>query len=158
MLSQLEQLSFAVDGRYATDFELQFIDDYAQSFNLRLQTYQKLRAIESTVVQQAYDKLKSQHASVFQFAGNDLSQKWKQDTIRVLRYSAVAMLMNDTETLQERFLLWFQTIMRSFGVQRNCRLTYEVMQEVVKEHLTPSQANLFCPILELNRHSLGKED
>jgi hypothetical protein len=157
MLSQLKLLSFEADGRYATDEELQFVNDYAQSFNLRLQTYQRLRAIESVLVQQVYDKLKSHHALPLYFAGDDVSHKWKQDTIRVLRYSAVAMLMDDPETLQERFLLWFQTIMRSFGVQQNCNITYGIVQEVVKEHLSPSQASLLCPILEINRRYLSQE-
>lgn len=157
MLSQLKHLSFEADGRYATDQELQFVNDYAQSFNLRLQTYQKLQTIESALVQQVYDKLKSHKALPLYFAGDDVSHKWKQDTIRVLRYSAIAMLMNDPETLQERFLLWFQTIMRSFGVQQNCDITYGIMQEIVKEHLTPTQANLFCPILEINRRYLGNK-
>ena len=85
-----------------------------------------------------------------------MSAKWKRDTFRVLRYSAVAMLVNDPDTLRERFLFWFQTIMKAFGAQKSCNATYEVMQQVVKQHLTPVQASLFCPILEINRQVLGK--
>jgi Phycobilisome protein len=153
MLSQLQRFSFEIDGRYATDVELQFLTDYIQSFTLRVQTYQKLQAIESVVVQQVYMKMKAIDAKLFDSGNEDISAKWKRDTLRTLRYSATAMLVNDPEILRERFLLWFQTIMRA---QHSCDVTYKVMQEVIQQHLTPMQASLFCPILELNRRTLGE--
>jgi hypothetical protein len=64
--------------------------------------------------------------------------------------------VNDPETLCERLLFWFQTIMKAFNAQKSCNVTYEVMQEVVKQHLPPVQASVFCPILEINRQVLGK--
>lgn len=155
MLSQLKCLSLATDGRYATDSELQFITHYVQSFDLRLQTYLKLQELEPILVQQAYSKVRSIDPSVFKYGNADISAKWKQDTVRVLRYVAIAVLMDDPDTLKERFLLWFQTIMRAFGAQRSCDITYQVLQNVIQQHFSPSQANLICPILELNRRFLG---
>ncbi|HEY9616461.1 MAG TPA: phycobilisome protein [Microcoleaceae cyanobacterium] len=155
MLSQLQKLSVETDGRFATDEELQFVILYARSFGLRLQTYQRLQAAEAVIVQQVYARLKSLDPSLFQLQQGDLSAKWKQDTIRVLRYSAIAMLFDDPTTLQERLLFWFQSIMKAFGAQHSCQLTYTAMQEVVKQYLSPVQASLFCPILEINRKLLG---
>ena len=155
MLSQLEKLSLNTDGRYASDEELQFVSDYMQSFSLRAQTYQKLQSVEAAIVQQVEEKMRSRDPNLFRSGNEDVSAKWKRDTLRVLRYSAVAMLMNDPETLCERFLFWFQTIMKAFSAQKSCNATYEVMQEVVKQHLTPVQASLFCPILEINRRTLS---
>jgi Phycobilisome protein len=156
MLGQLQRFSFEIDGRYATDTELQFLTDYVQSFDLRVQTYQKLQAIESVVVQQVYTKMKAIDSNLFNSGNEDISAKWKRDTLRTLRYSATAMLVNDPDILRERFLLWFQTIMRAFSAQQSCDVTYKVMQEVIQQHLTPRQASLFCPILELNRRTLGQ--
>lgn len=156
MLSQLEKLSLNTDGRYASDEELQFVSDYIQLFGLRLQTYQTLQLVEAAIVQQVETKMRLLDPNLFRSGNEDVSAKWKRDTLRVLRYSAVAMLMNDPETLRRRFLLWFQTIMKAFGAQKSCNATYEVMQEVVKQHLTPVQASLFCPILEINRQVLGQ--
>lgn len=155
MLSQLKNLSLETDGRYATDAELQFLIDYARSYRLRLETYQKLKEIEAEVVQQVYTKMRSMEPGLLRSGNEDVSAKWKGDTLRVLRYSAIAMLMNDPDTLQERFLYWFQSIMRAFGAQRSCGVTYELMQSVIKKHLSASQADLFCPVLELNRRLLG---
>lgn len=155
MLSQLQKLSVETDGRFATDEELLFVHQYARSFGLRLQTYQKLQAAEAIIVQQVYTRLQALDPTLFQGQPDDLSAKWKRDTIRVLRYSAIAMLLNDPTTLQERLLFWFQSIMKAFGAQRSCHLTYTAMQEVVKQYLSPVQASLFCPILEINRKLLG---
>jgi Phycobilisome protein len=155
MLSQLERLSCEVDGRYASDTELQFLTDYVQSFTLRVQTYQRLQEIEVALVQQAYVKMRSQDPSLFKNGTEDISGKWKRDTLRVLRHVAIAVLMDDPETLRERFLLWFQTIMRAFSAEKSCNVTYTVLQEIVKQNLSAPQANLVCPILELTRRSLG---
>ncbi len=155
MLSQLERLSREVDGRYANDTELTFAIDYVRSFNLRVQTYQKLQELESTLVQQTYAKMRSLDPTVFDSAGTDISAKWKRDTLRVLRYVAIAVLMDDADTFKERLLLWFQTIMRAFSAQRSCNLTYQVMQDVIKQSMTAPQANLVCPLLELSRQTLG---
>ncbi|MBW4468576.1 MAG: phycobilisome protein [Pegethrix bostrychoides GSE-TBD4-15B] len=155
MLSQIERLSREVDGRYASDAELTFAIDYVRSFNLRVQTYQKLQEIESMLVQQTYSKMRTLDPTVFDSAGTDISAKWKRDTLRVLRYVAIAVLMDDADTFRERLLLWFQTIMRAFSAQRSCNLTYQVMQDVIKQSLTAPQANLVCPLLELSRRTLG---
>lgn len=155
MLSQLEKLSLNTDGRYATDEELAFVNVYIQSFGMRAQTYQTLQLVEAAIVQQVEVKMRLLDPNLFRSGNEDVSAKWKRDTVRVLRYSAVAMLMNDPDTLRERFLFWFTTIMKAFGAQKSCNATYEVMQGVVKQHLTPIQVSLFCPILEINRQTLG---
>jgi hypothetical protein len=155
MLSQTRSLSSQVDGRYATDGELEFINHYTQSFKLRLQAYQQLQMYENQIVQRVYEKIYALDSSLLKVGGADFSQKWKQDTLRVLRYSATALLVNDVDTLQERFLSWFQTIMRAFSTQKHCDVTYQLMQDIVRQHLTPNQAELICPILELNRRYLG---
>jgi hypothetical protein len=155
MLSQLERLSREIDGRYASDAELSFAIDYVRSFNLRLQTYQKLQEMESTLIQQTYAKVRAIDPTLFTVAGADMTAKWKRDTVSNLRYIAVAVLMDDTDTYRERMLLWVETVLRSFGVQRNCNVTYQVLQDVVKQYLTAPQANLVCPLLEMSRRSLG---
>jgi hypothetical protein len=83
--------------------------------------------------------------------------KWKQDTLRVLRHSAMTVLLDDPELLRQQFLYWFQTIMQAFGAQEACNITYLVMQDVVKDLLPKNVADLLCPILEINRDLLGSQ-
>jgi CHAD domain-containing protein len=156
MLSQLERLSCEVDGRYANDAELQFLTDYVQSFNLRVQTYQKLQEIETVLVQQAYTKMRSLDPSIFVGPNReDLTRKCHFDMVIGLRAAAMAVLLNDPDALQERLLLWLQAIMRALGKERTCNVLYTALQETVKQNLPPAQANLVCPFLDIARRSLG---
>jgi hypothetical protein len=155
MLSQMQRLSFNVEGRYATDEELRFIPEYLKTYELRLQTYQKLQEIEQLVIQQVVEKILAQNPTLLSSGTTDISAKCKRDTTTVWRYSVAALLMDDPDTLRERFLLWLQTIMRAISHQKLCYATYTIMQDVVKQHLTTQQCSLFLPILDLNRRLLG---
>lgn len=158
MLSKLERLQRETDGRYATDRELQFLIEYARSFELRLTTYAKIQAAEAGILEAVQAKMRSLDPSLFSDGKADLTAKWKRDTIRVLRYSAVAMLLDDGDLLRDRLLYWMQTVMKAFGAQRSCDVTYRLMQDVVRQRLTLAESNLLCPILELNRALLGSSE
>lgn len=155
MLSQFNRLALDSDGRYANDLELRFIEDYLQSYQMRMNIYKKLQDAEQKIVQQVYNKLRAQDPSLLINKQQDMTAKWKRDTIRVLRYSAVTVLTDDTATFQERLLLWFQSIMRAFGAQRSCEMTYIVMQEVTQQHFTPEEYSYIAPVLDLNRTAFG---
>ncbi|WP_223294437.1 phycobilisome protein [Geitlerinema sp. PCC 7407] len=153
----MERLRQEVDGRYASDEELKFFEEYIQTFPQRLSAYRRIQMTEAILIQQVQRKLRSQDPRLLRSGQQDVSGKWKRDTLRVLRYSALAMLINDPELLQESLLFWMQTVMRAFGAQRSCDVTYRLMQEVAQQHLPRTEAALFCPILELNRSVLGDE-
>lgn len=156
MLNQLEKLKLELDGRYASDSELQFMTDYLASYSLRASAYRKIQEAERDIISQVYAKMQAIDPTCFTVGKEDVTGKCERDTLFVLRWSALALLLNDTQVLQERVLFWLQTILRSFhDHQRRCNLTYQIMQEVVRQYLTPEEAQLFCPILELNRNFLG---
>jgi hypothetical protein len=157
MFVKLENLSVEADARYATDDELGFIDSYIQSFNMRQQIYLKLKSQEQKIVEQVQAKLKLMDPKLLQNGVEDVQDKWKRDTLRVLRYTALTVLIDDSENLKSQFLIWYQTIMQAFGAERSCNATYEVMQQVVKQVLEPQEAALVSPVLELNRSLLGKK-
>lgn len=151
MLSQLESLRVHGDGRYATDAELKFLQQYLQTVRLRFALYQKIQRLEPQLVQEVLAQLQREDASLLTVGNKDLTAKWQRDTVRTLRHGATALLLNDPDLFKERMLLWFQTIMRSFRAERSCEATYRTMQAVVKRYLTPEEAGLFCPILEMSR-------
>ena len=155
MLSQIDGLCRASEDRFAQDTELEFLEDYVNSFALRKTIYGKLRSTEKLLVQKVYAQLLSQEPDLLKSANQDLTAKWTTDTLRVLRYISHAILMNDKETYRQRFLLWFQTIMKAFGTQRSCRVTYEVMAAVLQKSLTPQEYQIVLPFLELTQETLG---
>ena len=157
MLSKLQQLGINSDGRYASDDELQFMDTYINSFDDRVNAYHSIKMVESQIVEAVFNKLQTSHPQLLVFRGEDMKAKWKQDTLRVLRHSAMTVLLDDPELLRQQFLYWFQTIMQAFGAQEACNVTYLVMQDVVKQILPKDIADLLCPILEMNRNCLGAQ-
>ncbi|WP_293129712.1 phycobilisome protein [Microcoleus sp. bin38.metabat.b11b12b14.051] len=156
MLSQLARLSTEADGRYATADELQFLKDYFQSLNHRISAYKKLQASEKEIIRQVEAQMQSLDPSLFRRGSQDVTAKWRVDAVRVLRHSATALLINDTERLRDRLLLWFQTILGAFQARNSSAVTYDVMKKVLKQYLTAEEVSLFFPILDINRTVLGK--
>ena len=155
MLQQIEQLCKDTDGRYATDAELMFFQDYLKTARLRFTLYQKLQKLEPQIVQQVLQQLRDKDPTLLKIGDTELTAKWQRDTIRLLRYAATALLSDDPQIFKDCMLIWFQTIMKSFKAERSCEATYQIMQSVVKAALTPDEAALFCPLLEMSRASLG---
>lgn len=157
MLSKLQQLGINSDGRYASDDELQFMDTYINSFDARVNAYHRIKLVETEIVEAVFAKIQTSRPQLLTLKGEDMKSKWKQDTLRVLRHSAMTVLLDDPEQLRQQFLYWFQTIMRAFGAQEACNFTYLVMQDVVRQILPKDIADLLCPILEMNRNLLGSQ-
>ncbi|MFN5856204.1 MAG: phycobilisome protein [Pseudanabaenaceae cyanobacterium] len=157
MLTHLQEISAEIDKRYANDDELSYLSQYASSFAERCAAYQELQRVEANLVKKVEQKLSViDNGQLLRFGTQDVTHKWHQDTIRVLRYSALAVLLDDQKLFQNRFLYWFQTIMQAFGTQRACTLTYGIMAETIDILVSASTASLIKPILELNRDTLGK--
>ena len=157
MLSKLQQLGTDADGRFASDEELQFMDTYISSFDGRVDAYHRIKASEREIVEAVLARLQASYPTLLLAKGEDMKAKWKQDTFRVLRHSAMTVLLDDPELLRQQFLYWFQTIMQAFGAQEACNVTYSIMQDVVTEILPSDIAALLCPILEMNRNLLGSQ-
>ena len=155
MLSQLNRLTVKADGRYATSEELQFLKDYIQSFEQRINAYQKIQIAEAEILSQVEAKMLAANPNIFRKGNRNVTATCKRDRTHVLRRSAAILLTNDRDRLQN-FLLWYQTIVNVFQDKTAAGLCYQIMQEVVKQHLTPQEATLVSPILELNHVILGK--
>ena len=155
MLTQVQELIHQTDGRYASDQELYFLQNYLSTAPLRFRTYQKIQKAETEIINQLLKELKTYHPDIFMVNHQDLTAKWQRDTVRVLRYAATALLVDDAEAFKDKLLMWFQTIMKAFGAQRSCQVTYSTLQQVVKQHLTPEEVQLLLPMVELSRVTLA---
>ncbi len=155
MLQHLHTLCAETDGRYASDEELLFFQDYLKTARLRFALYQKLQHIEPTLIQQILAELQQKSPDLLKMGSTDMTAKWQRDTVRTLRYMATAVLVDDADLFQERMLLWFQTIMKSFGAEASCAATYKTMQSLLSQTLTHEELQLMTPILEMSQAMLG---
>lgn len=157
MFTNLERLSVEVDGRYATSEELDFLKSYFGTFKYRISAYQKIKNNESAIMNQIQENLEKMNPDIFIQGSVNLKSKWHLDTLRVLRYSAMALLIDDPEYLRQRLLIWFSTILQAFKVQALTQLTYKTMTDVIISYLTPEENHLFLPLIELTSNTLCKK-
>ncbi len=157
MLTYLKRLSIEADGRYATPEELEFFTTYFASLKIRLSAYQKIQKFESKMIQEVLETLQSQNPNIFRRGSTNITQKWRLDTVRVLRHSAMALLINDPDYLKEHLLIWFATVLQALQVQDLTKLTYQTMVEVMTNYLTPEEQALFLPFLELDLNILCRK-
>ena len=150
MLQQLARLSIETDGRYATAEELQFLKDYLQSVDQRIDTYKKIRDAEEQIAARVAEKMLEVDPNVFRKGDQDMSTICKRDRKHTLRCSSAAMLVDDLDRLQNGLLLWQRTIVHAFNDTHPTEVTYQVMPDVLQEYLAPKQAELMMPAVELD--------
>ena len=151
MLQQLERLCTNTDGRYATDAELSFFQDYLRTARLRFSLYQKIQKLESKLVQKTLAQLKLTNPNLLMQGNVDMTAKCQRDTVLMLRYTAASLLIDDPDIFRDGVLIWLQTIMKSFKTENSYRETYRIIQIVIRQSLTPEEAKLFSPLLEMSR-------
>ena len=155
MLKQLSHLSVEADGRYATDQELQFLKNYLQSVDQRISSYEKIRDAAEEIMDQAKAQIDSQKPNLFNRDSQDLSSIWRRDVDIILRCSAAAMLINDLDRLREGLLLWHRTIVNANKTLPISQITYDVIPEIIQQHLTAEEAELMMPVVQLDQSVLS---
>ncbi|AFZ54087.1 hypothetical protein VKI21_00090 [Cyanobacterium aponinum UTEX 3222] len=145
MLRQFSDLTLEVDGRYAQDYELQFLEDYLDSHQLRMSAYIKIRDNAQAICDRVKEEKQKLHPN-----WKDYYVTCLRDMVDLLRYSATALLFDDMERLRTNMLLWFQTISRAYNFTDDNIETYDLLLKVVPEFLTPEEAKYAIPAFELN--------
>ena len=150
MFKQLTRLSIDADGRYATDDELKFIDDYLDTVETRVSTYETIRENEEQIIYRWEAAKRGIKQDVFHMGDRDVSEICRRDMTNIFRCSATAILFNDLDRLREGLLIWYQTIVRAFKYDKYTNITYAVIQDTIKEFLKPEEVELMLPALKLN--------
>jgi hypothetical protein len=150
MFKQLTRLSIDADGRYATDDELKFLDDYLATVETRVSTYETIRENEEQIIYRWEAAKRGIKQDVFHMGDRDVSEICRRDMTNIFRCSATAILFNDLDRLREGLLIWYQTIVRAFKYDKYTNITYAVIQDTIKEFLKPEEVELMLPALKLN--------
>ncbi|MGK7940505.1 MAG: allophycocyanin [Crocosphaera sp.] len=156
MLTQFSKLSLDTDGRYATDSELQFIHDYLESVNMRIQTYEKIKANEEEILQEVDAKMHELNKDNCLYKMDEHGKEvCRRDRKHMIKYTSAAMLINDIDRLRDGLLIWLQTIVKAVGYERFVRSHYPIIQEVIQQYLTPEEAQFILPALQIDCTILG---
>jgi hypothetical protein len=155
MFKQFTRLSIDADGRYATDAELQFLQDYLDTVETRVSTYETIREHEEQIIYRWEAAKRGVKEDVFHMGERDVSEICRRDMTNVFRCSATAILFNDLDRLREGLLIWYQTIVRAYNYTKYTKISYLIIQETIKEFLKPEEVELMMPALKLNHTILS---
>ena len=100
-------------------------------------------------------QIDAKNPNLFNRDSQDLSSVWRRDVGIILRCSAAAMLINDLDRLREGLLLWHRTIVNANKTLPISQETYDVLSESIKQYLSPEEAELMMPALQLDQSVLS---
>jgi hypothetical protein len=146
----LEQQIVAADGRYLTSEELRTLENYVNSYALRLETYQKISQHSDAIVLNALRKFARVHPEIIQQSG----KRCQYDMSEVLRYIALSILRDDEFLFLEKIMFWLDTVLRAHHKQTACSKAYQHLLEAVEEALTPANCSLIRPYINTVLNSL----
>ena len=147
---KLQQTIIDADGRYLAPDELQPLESYFDTYQKRLSAYQEIRQKGDDLVLAALRKFMLVHPEIIQRSG----KRCQFDMTEVLRYIALATLLDDEFMFREKMMFWLDTMLRAHGKQEACCKAYRHLQEAAQEQLTAETAELVRPMISIVFESL----
>ncbi|OLP18862.1 hypothetical protein BST81_08060 [Leptolyngbya sp. 'hensonii'] len=150
MHPQIEAIFDEAESRYLKSEELDVLNQYVETLPIRLETYRRLRDEELAVMQQVADQLQ---AELPQEKIANLERSIK-NALLMLRYCAMAMLLNDESVVHERLLSWLRQNVQTYSTQTIDVVLYRLLNQRLSQTLSLQQMNLFSPLLKLAQSEL----
>lgn len=154
MNSKLEALFEQPEKRYLNAADLSILSQYVSSIPERLKVYRLLRDQEVVLLQPVADLLQQQQP--------DLSATVLERSLRngllVLRYAALAMLMDDPAYVSARLQSWLPEMIQSYDSQAVDLALCELLSQRLAQLLLLPQFNLLRPSLEQAKSLIARCD
>ncbi len=148
MHTVLEKMIEQADGKYLGSKDVQVLLDYAQSVQLRIETYQAIKEQEPQIIALALEKIYLHPDYMNRYINNE-GGKCLRDMTTTLRYCSTSMLLNDRQFLQEEYLIWLETIIRSLKHKHLTLVSLESLSNTLADKLPQEQYQLMVPFLNL---------
>lgn len=144
MHTELMNLYYKAEANYLSDVDLKVLRHHVESLQQRLRTYEFLRDHELEIFQPVADNLQKNYPTE---NPRTLEQVLRQ-AIALLRYAAMAMLLNNPEFLQHRLLEWLTGVVSAHQTQALWTSCHELLSARLKEMLTDAEQDLILPLLD----------
>ena len=148
----LRKLELQPDRSYLTPQELGNLGRYVSSLSDRVRAYRQLREWEVNLIQELVDRLPPK----LKENTGALEQSIKQ-TILILRYSALGMLVDDVTLGRRRLEGWLPTVVMVYQTQAIDEQLQRSLNQQLPRLLTDSQFALLKPALELAQQLLKEQ-
>ena len=134
-----------VDHIYLTDSDLFNLERFANSFSVRVKTYNLLRDRADEITIRTLKLLAQQYPELVQ----KQLQRCKYDMSNVMRYTSLSVLRDDEVFFSETLMDWLANIINSYQVAKECSTAYRLLQSVIDEMFPPECAALVKPYSDM---------
>jgi hypothetical protein len=143
MMPKIQELINQAQDRYLVSDELGLMESYISSLPDRLKLYKLIRDREIDILQAVADQVSTELPNVT----DEELESGVKNLILVLRYSSMAMLLNDENFLKQRLLNWLEGIMSMRDMRRLNEALYKLLNQGLKKQFSPAQLTLIQPLI-----------
>lgn len=143
MHPEINHFFYEAEDHYLQTEEIASFKHHVSSLTKRLETYELLRDSEIAIFQPIADQMLTTFSQHKQETLERVLKNW----IAVLRYSGMAMLLNNPEFLQYRLLEGLTDIIQVHQMQAINTTVYQLLQARLSELLSSEQMTLLQPFL-----------
>ncbi|PSN20607.1 hypothetical protein C7271_01400 [filamentous cyanobacterium CCP5] len=144
MNSKLEALFDEPEKRYLNADELSALSQYVSSVPERLSIYRQLRDQEVEILQPVVNTIQQQMPEV----AESTLERSIQNIMLILRYAAMAMLIDDVDFMDKRLYGWLPEMVKAFGTHTLNQKLFELLNQKLAQTLSPQHLNLLKPNLD----------
>lgn len=141
----LEEKIGEVDRIYLTDADLVNLERFANSFSVRVRTYNLLRDRSDEIANHALKLLAQQFPELVQ----KQLQRCKYDMSNMIRYASISILRDDELFFRETLMDWLANILNSYQIAKECSTAYRLMQTAVDSLLPVECAAMVKPYTDM---------
>ena len=150
MHPQIESIFDEAENRYLNADELEVLTQYVDSLPHRLETYRQVRDQELAIMQQVADNLQV----VLPKAKTSSVERSIKNALLVLRYCAMAMLLNDESFVKEHLLTWLKGIVSNSDTREIDVTLYQLLEQQLVQTLGDQQMTHLRPLIEMAKNVL----
>lgn len=150
MYPELKELLYDAEDHYLQETEIYKLRSYVDSMQIRLAIYKHLRNQEINLFQEIANQLEKEltqketpqiEKAIINWAG-------------ILRYLAMAMLLNSQEFLERRILEWLNPSLEAHQAVSINKRVYQMLYSRLQGDLDKSQWTIIQPFLQGARNTL----
>ncbi|MGB5637021.1 MAG: phycobilisome protein [Waterburya sp.] len=150
MQSDIQAILHKAEEHYLKKTEVMVFQHYAVTLVKRLETYECLRDQEITIFQPIAEEL----VRAYPEENPQLLEKALKHWLAVMRYCAMAMLLNNPEYLERRILEWLTEMVQAHQMQSVENTIYDLLLSRLQQRLSQEQLALLKPFLEQSQTTL----
>jgi len=150
MYPEIRALLYEAEQNYLQPKEIERFKYHVLSLTQRLEVYETLRENELAIFQPIANGLLAAFPHEQQTSWERALKHW----VSVLRYGAMAMLLNNPEFLQRRLLEWLTDLVQVHQTQEMEMTLFQLLEARLPEFLSNEQMALLQPFLTQAQETL----